>query len=145
VGVCSAEFEYLMKTLKEKMDSDEMQDRLRRGERWRYSWDNDKIHQGADIAKMGIREDERFELPELSSDMHKVVEHVHAWLQRRMGEWMEEKDDEKITVVECMAELRRLFEQELSLESIRDNVKSLKATYKAVIYHRGGYITAGDR
>jgi hypothetical protein len=139
------EFEHMMKELKQHMESPDVKKLLRRGERWRYSWDNDKVHQGADIAKMGIEQEERFELPELSSDMHKVVEHVHAWLQARMWVWLEEKDEEKLTVQQCMAELIRLFEQELQLKSIQDDVKSLKATYKAVIERRGGYITVADR
>jgi hypothetical protein len=77
--------------------------------------------------------------------MHKVVEHVHAWLHARMQVWLEDKDEEKITVEQCMAELIRLFEQELKLQSIKNDVKSLKATYKAVNESRGGYITAAHR
>ena len=139
------EFEHMMGKLKKHMESADMKQLLRRGESWLYSWDNDKVHQGAKLENMGIQEEERFELPELSSDMHKVVEHVHAWLQAGMQQWLEDKDEEKLTVEECMAELTRLFEQELQLKSIQDDVKSLKATYKAVIEHRGGYITARDR
>jgi hypothetical protein len=139
------EFEYMMNQLKLHMESPDMKKLLRRNERWRYSWDNDKVHQGASIENMGIEQEERFELPELSSDMHKVVEHVHAWLQARMQVWLEDKDEEKITVEQCMAELIRLFEQELKLQSIQNDVKSLKATYKAVIESRGGYITAAHR
>jgi hypothetical protein len=139
------EFTEIMGKLKDKMDSDEMKQKLRRGERWRYSWDNDKVHKGADLSTVGINPGDRFELPELSSDMHKVVEHVHAWLQARMQEWLESKDDEKVTVEECKQELRRLFEQELSVEGIRRDVHSLKATYQAVIDREGGYIDAGNR
>jgi hypothetical protein len=138
------EFEHMMKKLKLHMESPEMKQLLRRNERWLYSWDNDKVHQGADIENMGIEEEKRFELPELSSDVHKVVEHVHAWLQARMQLWLEDKDDEKITVEQCMTELIRLFEHELQLQSIRADVKSLKETYKAVIEHNGGYITAAN-
>lgn len=138
------EFEHLMKKLKLHMESPEMKQLLHHNEKWLYSWDNDKVHQGADIEKMGIEEEERFELPELSSDMHKVVEHVHACLQAKMQLWLEDKDDEKITVEQCMAELIRLFEHEVKLQSIRKDVKSLKATYQAVIDHSGGYITAAN-
>ena len=139
------EFEHMMGKLKQHMESADMKQLLRRGESWLYSCDNDKVHHRAKMETMGIQEEERFELPELSSDMHKVVEHVHAWLQAGMQQWLEDKDEEKLTVEECMAELTRLFEQELQLKSIQDDVKSLKATYKAVIEHRGGYITARDR
>lgn len=139
------EFEHLMKKLKQHMDKPEIKQLLRCGEKWLYSWDNDKVHQGAKLENIGMQQEERFELPELSSDMHKVVEHVHAWLQARMQKWLEDKDEEKLTVDECTTELVRLFEHELKEESIQKDVKSLKATYKAVIDHRGGYITAADR
>jgi uncharacterized protein YydD (DUF2326 family) len=144
-GITSMEFEHIMKKLKQHMEEPQMKQLLPRGERWLYSWDNDKVHQGAKLENMCMEQEERFELPELSSDMHKVVEHVHAWLQARMQQWLEDKDEEKLTVEQCTAELVRLFEQELQQESIKKDVKSLKATYKAVIERRGGYITAAAR
>lgn len=139
------EFEMIMGRLKAVMNSPEMTSLLRRGEKWRYSMDNDKVHVGADLTKVGIMEEDRFELPELSSDMHKVVEHIHAWLQAHMQLWLEEQDDEKLTVEECKAELTRLFEQVLTKEQIAKDVKSLKETYQAVIDRQGGYVTADKR
>lgn len=139
------EFEDIMGQLKTTMDSPRMAQLLSRRERWQYSWDNDKIHQGADLTKVGITAADRFQLPELSSDMHKVVEHVHAWLQLKMQQWLEGKDEAQVTVQDCKAELTRLFEKDLTAESIRRDVASLTATYQAVIDHRGGYIPAGKR
>lgn len=139
------EFEHIMGQLKATMDSDEMTKLLNRREKWLYSWDNDKVHQGADLTQVGINAADRFELPELSSDMHKVVEHVHAWLQLKIQHWLEEKDEQKVTVQQCKAELRRLFEHELTPQSIQNDVASLKATYQAVIDCRGGYIPADVR
>lgn len=139
------EFEEIMGELKGVMDSAEMSSKLKRGEKWMYSWDNDKIHKGADLTKVGIMPEDSFELPELSSDMHKVVEHVHAWLQAKMQVWLLSQDEAKITVQQCKEELRRLFEQELSQDSIQADVKSLKATYKAVVEQQGGYIPAKHR
>lgn len=134
-----------MGKLKATMESSEMQQKLGRGQTWLYSWDNDKIHRGADLTQVGIEAEDRFELPELSSDMHKVVEHVHGWLQARMQQWLEDQDEEKITVEQCKAELRRLFEEELTQQSIIKDVRSLKTTYTAVVTHQGGYIPAADR
>jgi hypothetical protein len=134
-----------MGKLKATMESTEMQQKLGRGQSWLYSLDNDKIHKGADLTQVGIQDEDRFELPELSSDMHKVVEHVHSWLQARMQLWLEDQDEEKITVEQCKAELRRLFEQELTQQSIIKDVCSLKKTYAAVVSHQGGYIPAADR
>jgi hypothetical protein len=139
------EFTEIMGKLKATMESPEMQQQLDRGQSWLYSWDNDKIHKGAKLDEVGFQPEDRFELPELSSDMHKVVEHVHGWLQARMQEWLEDQDEEKITVEQCKAELRRLFEEELTRESVQKDVDSLKDTYAAVIAHEGGYLPAADR
>lgn len=139
------EFEDIMGQLKATMDKPEMTKLLRRGEKWLYSWDNDKVHKGADLTKVGIQDADRFPLPELSSDMHKVVEHVHAWLQKKMQQWLESHEGTKITVQQCKAELTRLFERELEAESIKRGVASLNATYQAVIDRQGGYIPADVR
>lgn len=134
-----------MGDLKAVMDTPEKTALLRRNEQWRYSWDNDKIHKGANLEDVGIEEEDRFPLPELSSDMHKVVEHVHAWLDAQMQKWLEEKEGEKLTGQQCMNELVRLFEHGYPLESIQKDVKSLKATYQAIVAAEGGYIHADLR
>lgn len=139
------EFTDIMEEAKRILDSRPMRRKLAPGERYMVSYDNDRVHQGADLTEVGIMDEDRFELPELSSDMHKVVEHVHAWLQFRMQQWLETQENNKLTVRQCMDELERLFYKELKLESIRKDVHSLKATYKAVIDHQGGYIPAADR
>jgi hypothetical protein len=144
-SVTSMEYEEIIGKLKAVMDSKEMTDLLGRNEKWLYSMDNDKVHKGSDLTKVGLEEEDRFARPELSSDMHKVVEHVHAWLQARMQLWLEEQDEEKITADDCKEELRRLFEEVLPKEQILKDVKSLKATYQAVIDRRGGYITLDNR
>jgi hypothetical protein len=144
-GFTSEEFADFMGDLKAVMDSPEQSQLLRRGERWMYSWDNDKIHKGADLEEVGFEEGDRFPLPELSSDMHKVVEHCHAWLDRAMQRWLEEQEDEQLTGQQCMDELVRLFEQELPLEGIRKDVKSLKDTYRAVVAAAGGNVPAKFR
>lgn len=139
------EFEDIMGEAKALIDSPEMQQHLKRNERYLLSWDNDKIHKGADLETVGIMPEDRLELPELSSDMHKVVEHRHAWLQMKMQQWLETQDDVKLTPQQCMDELERLFYHELDKEEIMKDVKSLKATYQAVIDHKGGYIPAPVR
>jgi hypothetical protein len=144
-GFTSQEFADFMRDLKDIMDSPEKSQLLGRNERWLYSWDNDKIHKGADLEGVGFEEGDRFPLPELSSDMHKVVEHCHAWLDAAMQRWLEEHEDEQLTGQQCMDELVRLFEEELPLEGIRKDVNSLNATYKAVIAAEGGYVEAKFR
>lgn len=134
-----------MGELKSKMESPAMSQLLRGREKWLYSWDNDKIHKGADLEEVGIMKEDRFPLPELSSDMHKTVEHCHAWLDKSMQRWLEGKEEEQLTGQQGMDELVRLFEHELPLESIQRDVKSLKATYQAVVAAEGGYIHVDHR
>lgn len=141
----SDEFEEIMGKLRATMEAPEMQQKLSRNQQWLYSWDNHKIHRGANLQTVGYEDADRFALPELSSDMHKVVEHVHGWLQARMQLWLEEQDEQKITVEQCKAELRRLFEEELSQESIKKDVASQKKTYAAVVAAEGGMIPAALR
>jgi hypothetical protein len=146
-AVTSMEFTEIMGKLKATMESPEMQQKLARNQSWMYSWDNDKIHKGAKLMleEVEFEPEDRFELPDLSSDMHKVVEHVHGWLQARMQLWLEDKEEEKVTVEQCKAELRRLFEQELTQQSLKEDVHSLHETYAAVVAHEGGYIPAAHR
>lgn len=129
-----------MGDLKATMDTPQMEQLLPRGEKWLYSWDNDKIHKGADLTEVGIEEQDRFPLPELSSDMHKVVEHCHAWLDARMQVWLEAHEHTPLTPQQCQDELKRLFYAELPAEALKKDVASLKATYQAVIDAEGGYV-----
>ncbi len=138
-GITSAEFTEIMSIIKDTLLTRENRKKLKAGESWLYSYDNDKVHQGADLTEAGIHPKDRFDLPPCSSDMHKVVEHVHGWLQGRMQKWLEDKDEEKLTVQECKAELERLFKHELKTESIAADVATLKDTYRAIIRAEGGY------
>lgn len=140
VGYTSEEFTEFMGDLKAVLDTPQMLQLLPRSEKWLYSWDNDKIHRGADLEEVGIEEGDRFALPELSSDMHKVVEHCHAWLEARHQQWIEEHENDPITPQQCQDELLRLFYDELPVEGIKKDVASLKATYQAVIDAEGGYV-----
>lgn len=145
MGLTSMEFEDVMRDIKATMEQAENKQHLKRKEQWLYSYDNDKIHKGADLASIGVAGANRFDLPELSSDMHKVVEHVHAWLQAQMQLWLEDKDDEKITVDQAKARLVELFTNGYTLEAIRKDVNSLKDTYKEVIAKQGAMVSARFR
>lgn len=138
-GITSAEFTEIMGTIKEKLYIRENRKKLQAGECWLFSYDNDKVHMGADLRQAGIEPRDRFDLPPCSSDMHKVVEHVHGWLQARMQKWLEGMDEQQLTVDACKQELARLFYQVLQIKSIADDVASLKDTYRAIIRADGGY------
>jgi hypothetical protein len=112
----------------------------------RYSWDNDRIHQGADLMSVGIADDMRLELPELSSDMHKVIEHVHAQIQYHFDNWLWEFREGKPTVDMCKAKVQEIFmgvegrkEPLITRDAIKSNVNSLHDTYRAIIGVNGGY------
>jgi hypothetical protein len=138
-GITSAEFTDIMAQLREILQSRENSIKLRRGEQWLYSYDNDKVHMGADLTEAGIMPVERFDLPACSSDMHKAVEHIHAWLQFKMQLWLEQQEEQRLTVDACKAELERLFFHELKASSIAADVATLKDTYRAIIAAGGGY------
>lgn len=106
---------------------------------WKFSYDNDKVHMGADLSTVGIHKSDRFSLPPLSSDMHKAVEHVHAWLQAQMQKWLETMEGQKLTPEMCLEHLNHIFYQQLKASSIAADVATLKDTYQAIIAAGGGY------
>lgn len=134
-----------MKTIKEEAEKPANLVLLARGEQWLYSWDNDKIHKGADLVKVGFKEKDRFYLPELSSDMHKVVEHVHGWLQREMQRWLMTQEKRTLTIANCQQQLEHLFYNVLKKESIQKDVLSLADTYEAVVLAGGHYVAKRHR
>lgn len=144
-SLSSMEFEDIMGQFRAAMSTPEKIQHKSRGERWQYSWDNDKIHQGADLERVGFREEDRYPLPPLSSDMHKVIENVHAWLQQQMEKWIEDQGDEPLEVESCKNELKRLFDDVYKPEWIQANVASLRETYEAIVFADGGYPAAAYR
>ena len=144
-GLTSMEFTEIMGKLKAASETPEHQAKLKRGERWLFSWDNDRVHTGADLEQVGITAEDRFPLPALSSDMHKVVENVHGWLAQQMQKWLEGKEDEELDVEECKKVLEGLFYDQYKREWIQKNVSSLKETYEAIVLADGGYPTAKHR
>lgn len=144
-GVTSMEVNDIMKLFKEKAEEPGNMAHLRRGEHWLYSWDNDKIHKGADMSKMGIKPEHRFDLPELSSDMHKTVEHVHAWLDHHMQLWLQKQNRKELIIDACKQQLQHLFYNVLKKESIQRDVESLVETYEAIVLAGGGHVTSQFR
>jgi len=134
-----------MGEIKEEAEKPENMVQLGRGQMWLYSWDNDKVHKGADLTEVDIQKGDRFYLPELSSDMHKVVEHVHGWLQGGMSKWLSKQEKRTLKPQQCMDELQRLFSQVLQKKSIQKDVESLRETYEAVVLAGGGYVKKACR
>jgi len=138
-SITSAEFTQVMEKIKAALQNPDNSSRLSRTQKWRFSYDNDKVHIGADLSSVGILEKDRFALPPCSSDMHKTVEHVHAWLQAHMQKWLETVEQEKLTPEMCQEQLKHIFYQQLKPSSIAADVASLKDTYQAIIAADGGY------
>jgi len=139
------EFEEIMGKFKAELETPENMAKLKRGERWLYSIDNDKVHQGADLERVGIQEEDIWPHPALSSDMHKVVENVHAWLEKQMQEYIRKKGAEKLDTEDCKQHLKDLFDNGYKVESIQANVRSLPWTYWEIWVNEGGYIAPGLR
>lgn len=144
-SLTSMEFKDIMQEFRAIMESPESYEHLERGEKWLYSYDNDKIHQGADLEQVGFTEEDRYSLPALSSDMHKVIENVHAWLQQEMEKYVEAQGDEALEVEECKQHLRDLFDQYCEQDWVQANVLSLPDTYNAIIIAGGGCVPARYR
>jgi hypothetical protein len=101
-----------------------------------YSWDNDRVHKGAheELEQDGWDlQNHRMELPELSSDMHKVIEHIHAQLQCWFEQWLQEREESEVTVEEAMQKLDQFFYDKVTWEAVTADVLSLKKTYKGII------------
>lgn len=109
---------------------------------WLLSSDNDSAHTRARLNELGIwSDDDRFDLCALSPDLHKVVEHVHAYLSQALQAWRRSLWPQKPTKDECMSKLEELF-YSVQLASIQADVDSLPYTYQAVIDNAGLYAPA---
>jgi hypothetical protein len=112
---------------------------------WLLSSDNDSAHTRAKLGERGIwSDDHRFDLCALSPDLHKVVEHVHAYLSQALQAWRRSLWPEKPTPEECKDKLQQLF-YAIQPASIQADVDSLPYTYQAVIENAGLYAPAPFR
>lgn len=144
VGLTSMEFEEVMDQIKadaEVLLGPAVEEAKQAGVEAKimYSWDNDKIHQGADLGSVGITDDMRLELPECSSDMHKVIEHVHGYMQREFENWLWGFEDSRPTVEQCKQKVEDIFREQVGIDSVLRDVHSLHKTYMAIIMAQGGY------
>ena len=55
-----------MGKFKAELETPENMAKLKRGERWLYSIDNDKVHQGADLERVGVQEEDIWPHPALT-------------------------------------------------------------------------------
>lgn len=133
-GVTAAEFVDLMKDLVGQLQR-YTPSPLRASEHWLISYDNAGAHTEAEHKVPGLN---RQTLPPKSPDMHKVVEHVHAWLTEKMQQWLRAQQTNKVTSEDAQAELKRLFKS-YPTDSLRRNVASLPETYKAIIAAGGAF------
>lgn len=106
---------------------------------WLLSSDNDSAHARAKLDEHGIwSKDHRFALCPLSPDLHKVVEHVHAYLSQALQAWRRSLWPGKPTPQQCQDKLEQLF-YDVQPASIQADVDSLPYTYQAVIDNAGLY------
>ena len=112
---------------------------------WLLSIDSDSAHTRARLQERGIWAGERlFPLAFLSPDMHKVVEHVHAWLTKKMHAWLRSRAADKPTPRQCMMQCKEFFSQ-YPRASIQADVDSMQATYAAIQQQAGMYPAAKFR
>lgn len=107
--------------------------------RWLLSMDNDTAHKRARLDERCIWDRRmKYSLPPLSPDMHKVVEHVHAFLVQAMQAWRQTLWPHKPSEQQCKEKLVQLF-YSYQPASIQADVDSLPDTYQAIIDNAGMY------
>lgn len=109
--------------------------RLPAATEWRFSYDNAKPH---NKAQQALPPGSRLDLPALSPDMHKVVEHVHPRMAAEMLRWLRQRGG-KAEVAECEQELRAVFARVATADAVDRDVASLPGTYQAIIAAGGEF------
>lgn len=128
------EFNVLMEELVSKLE-EQAPLSLRRPERWQLSYDNAAVHSEAERVVPGVY---RLPHPRKSPDMHKVVEHMHAWLTQEMQVWLLKQEGPHVDADAAKQQLQDSF-YSYKTASIMADVNSLPDTYKAIIAAGGSY------
>lgn len=110
---------------------------LKRGEMWQISYDNAAVHSEAEEVVEGLN---RLPHPRKSPDMHKVVEHMHAWLTQKMQAWLLKEGERGVNAETAKKQLQDFF-YSYATASIMKDVNSLPGTYKAILAAGGRYPT----
>lgn len=108
---------------------------LTQRESWQLSYDNAAVHSEAERVVEGIN---RLPHPRKSPDMHKVVEHMHAWLTQKMQVWLLSQEGHRVDADAAKQQLQDLF-YSYDAASIMADVDSLPGTYKAIVAAGGSY------
>ena len=96
-----------------------------------YSFDNAPIHDMSLLETIGIQGTDRAPLPARSPDMHKVIEHVFGTLEGAMQRELH-ADPGLCTAEQYKKVLVRLFNENITAESVRKDISSLKGTYDMI-------------
>ena len=101
-----------------------------------HSFDNPSIHEAAvpELQKMGV---ERAELPTYSTDMHKVIEHVHGYIGREFKARLL-ADATIVTSTKYVKLLKEIF-YGMSKEVVAKDVASLPETYAEIVRLSGDW------
>jgi hypothetical protein len=141
----AAEFREIIEDLKAVLDERSNRKKLKPTQHWILSIDNDSRHHAARLHTHGVwLNQDRLDLPPLSPDMNKVVEHVHAWLTKKMHAWLRSRAADKPTPRQCMMQCKEFFSQ-YPRASIQADVDSMQATYAAIQQQAGMYPAAKFR
>lgn len=109
------------------------------------SYDNDKIHLGADVQRvLGFA---RVPLPAHSHDMHKVIEHVHAYLKQAFKRALMALSPTapRMQPEAYRSMLEEVFAKVVTADAVGKDVKSLRETYKRIVVLQGDYPEAQYR
>ena len=127
--ITRAEFEDIMKPVAKKAKT-----KLRaEGHRWQplWSWDHVALHEDIDWDKVGISKQHRVPLGVRAPDMHKPIEHVFAFLKRRLHAELY-RCSYKLSPIEAQSKLKQIFYEQVKASSVAADVSSLPDVYKLV-------------
>ena len=104
-----------------------------------YIFDNTNIHNRNKLKAAGIGDEAlRLQFPPYSSEFNQVAEHVHAIMVNALQKAMNADPDSDWTPAQCMAKLEETF-YSIPAESLKKDVRDLKATCLKIIRAGGGY------
>lgn len=82
---------------------------------------------------------ERVAAPAQSPDLQKVVEHTHGRIQQRWQRELRGDGQKVLSMPKYISRLRKIFEEVATPAMVEADVRSLPATYKAVIAAKGDW------
>ena len=103
----------------------------------KFSWDNNRTQGFANLANMGLKGVDQVPLATYSPDMHKVIEHVFGRLKPMVQKELLSEGLPALDTVAAQQLVKRLFLNNITTESIANDVASLPKAYFVIKLEKG--------